>query len=93
MLKVNEYFDGNVKSISFTAGGLNSTVGVMLAGEYEFGTSTVERITLIAGKWQIKLPGETEYREWKAGQTFTVPAKAKFQLRIEQDAAYLCQFE
>lgn len=93
MLKVNEYFDGKVKSISFAASGLKSTVGVMVAGEYEFGTSTVERMTLIAGKWQIKLPGENEFRDWKAGQTFTVPANVKFQLRIEQDAAYLCQFE
>lgn len=93
MLKVNEYFDGKVKSISFSASGLKSTVGVMLAGEYEFGTSSVERMTLIAGQWQIRLPGESEFREWKVGQTFTVPANAKFQLRIEQDSAYLCQFE
>ncbi len=93
MLKVNEYFEGKVKSISFTAGGLKSTVGVMLPGEYEFDTSTVERVTLVAGKWQIKLPEEPEFREWKTGQTFTVPANARFRLRIEQDAAYLCQFE
>ncbi len=93
MLKVNEYFDGKVKSLSFTANGLPSTVGVMLAGEYDFGTTTVERVTLITGKWQIKLPGEDEFREWKDGQTFTVPANAKFQLRVEQDSAYLCQFE
>lgn len=93
MLKVNEYFEGRVKSLSFTANGLSSTVGVMLAGEYEFGTSTVERMTLIAGKWLIKLPGEQEFREWKDGQTFTVPANAKFQLKVEQDSAYLCQFE
>lgn len=93
MLKVNEYFEGKVKSISFTAQGLKSTVGVMVAGEYEFGTGAPERMTLIAGKWLIKLPGESDYREWKTGQTFNVPGNAKFQLRILEDAAYLCQFE
>ena len=39
MLKVNEYFDGKVKSIALKSGALPETVGVMDQGEYEFGTS------------------------------------------------------
>lgn len=40
MFKTNEYFDGNVKSIAFTAANGHATMGVMAPGEYEFGTST-----------------------------------------------------
>ena len=42
MLKVNEYFEGNVKSISLTTGEGPATVGVMAKGSYEFGTSQKE---------------------------------------------------
>ena len=41
MLNVNEYFDGNVKSVSFQGDELASSIGVMAPGEYEFGTSPV----------------------------------------------------
>lgn len=39
MLKVNEYFDGNVKSIGFEQKGDKATVGVMEAGHYQFNTA------------------------------------------------------
>ena len=47
MLKVNEYFDGNVKSIGFQTAEGPATVGAMAVGEYEFGTSQQEIIWLI----------------------------------------------
>jgi uncharacterized protein YaiE (UPF0345 family) len=34
VLDVNEYFDGNVKSIGFQTETLRATVGVMAPGEY-----------------------------------------------------------
>ena len=49
MLKVNQYFDGNVASIGFQTATLPATVGVMKVGEYEFGTSQFETMTVISG--------------------------------------------
>jgi purine/pyrimidine-nucleoside phosphorylase len=49
MFKVNEYFDGNVKSIAFSTPECPATLGVMAPGEYEFGTSTVEYVTVVSG--------------------------------------------
>ncbi len=46
MLKVNEYFGGTVKSIALENMEGVATVGVMEAGEYEFGTGTIEPITV-----------------------------------------------
>ena len=39
MFKVNEYFDGTVKSIALDTAQGPATIGVMAAGEYEFGTA------------------------------------------------------
>ena len=39
MLKTNEYFGGKVMSIGFDSSEGKATVGVMEAGDYEFGTA------------------------------------------------------
>ncbi|MGQ9801169.1 MAG: pyrimidine/purine nucleoside phosphorylase [Candidatus Saccharicenans sp.] len=92
MFKVNEYFEGKVKSIAFTTDSGPATVGVMAAGEYEFGTSTKEIMTVITGKMVVKLPGSNDWKEFKAGETFEVPANQKFQLKIPSDTSYLCLY-
>jgi uncharacterized protein YaiE (UPF0345 family) len=92
MFKVNAYFGGKVQSIAFQGEKLPATVGVMAAGEYEFGTSQVETMTVISGALTVKLPGAADWAEFKAGSTFQVPANAKFQLKVTADAAYLCTY-
>lgn len=93
MLKVNEYFDGAVKSIAFNTADGAATAGVMVKGEYEFGTSTVEIMTVTTGKLNVKLPGEKEWKIFVKGQSFTVPANVKFQLKVEEDTSYICEFK
>jgi uncharacterized protein YaiE (UPF0345 family) len=93
MFKVNEYFNGSVKSIAFKTGNLPATVGVMAKGDYEFSTSTVEEMTLISGKWSILLPGSDKWINPGKGGTFTVPKDSKFKLKIAEDSAYLCVYK
>jgi purine/pyrimidine-nucleoside phosphorylase len=93
MFKVNEYFDGKVKSIGFSTPECPATLGVMAPGEYEFGTSTVEYITVVSGIMTVKLPGETTFKDHKPFDTFVVPKDAKFQLKIGSDAAYVCLYK
>ncbi|NPV83767.1 MAG: pyrimidine/purine nucleoside phosphorylase [Candidatus Aminicenantes bacterium] len=92
MFKVNEYFEGKVKSISFNTEGGPATIGVMAAGEYEFGTSTREIMTVITGKMVVKLPGSNDWKEFKAGDSFEVPPNQKFQLKIPADTSCLCLY-
>jgi uncharacterized protein YaiE (UPF0345 family) len=89
MFKVNEYFDGRVKSIAFQAPDGPATVGVMAPGDYEFGTSTKEIMTVVSGVLTVKLPGAEAWRDYKAGESFTVEKDRKFQLKIAADASYL----
>lgn len=92
MFKTNEYFDGKVKSIAFTTAEGPATIGVMAAGEYEFGTSTVELMTVTSGTLAVKLPGSDEWVDYVPNQTFTVEADQTFQVKAEGDTAYLCLY-
>ena len=79
MLKVNEYFEGKVKSIALENAEGVATVGVMEAGEYEFGTSTVEYMTVTSGVLGVLLPGETKWTSYDKGKTFMVDKRCSFQ--------------
>lgn len=92
MFKVNEYFGGNVKSLAFTMPDGPATIGVMAKGEYEFGTSNKEIMTVTSGKLIVMLPGSNEWKEFKAFESFNVPANSKFQLRVPEDSTYLCLY-
>ena len=92
MIKVNEYFDGNVKSLGFATADGTATVGVMAPGEYEFGTGKPEIMHVIAGALTVKLPGSDAWVTFEAGSKFNVPGDSKFQLQVAIDTAYLCEF-
>ncbi|NOZ38755.1 MAG: pyrimidine/purine nucleoside phosphorylase [Planctomycetes bacterium] len=93
MLEVNEYFDGQVKSIAFQTATLPATVGVMATGEYEFNTAKKETVTVVSGCLTVKLPGSEDWQDFAAGKSFEVAANEKFQLRVAEQTAYLCTYE
>jgi purine/pyrimidine-nucleoside phosphorylase len=92
MFKINEYFDGKVKSIGFSTGEGSATIGVMAPGEYEFGTSSREIMSVISGELIVKLPGSDDWKNFSAGTSFTVEKDRKFQLKVAIDTAYLCLY-
>jgi purine/pyrimidine-nucleoside phosphorylase len=92
MLKVNEYFDGNVKSIGFEQNGEQSTVGVMAAGDYLFNTAAPERMTVIKGSLTILLAGASDWQTYGQGEAFEVPGHSSFSLKVSTPSAYLCEF-
>ena len=92
MLKVNSYFEGKVQSIGFKTATLPATVGVMVPGDYEFGTSENETMAVVSGALTVKLPGCENWQTYEAGETFKVAAGEKFQLQVAVDTAYLCTY-
>ena len=93
MFKTNEYFEGKVKSIAFSTDKGEATIGVMAPGEYEFGTSTREYMTVTSGKLIVKLPNENEWIEFIRNQTFIVEPNNKFLVKVESDSSYICIYE
>lgn len=93
MLKVNSYFDDSVKSIAFENTEGTATVGVMDIGEYEFGTSTTEFMTIVSGALTVLLPNAPEWKVFGKGETFVVPANVKFKLKVTEQTAYCCFYK
>ncbi len=93
MFKTNEYFDGKVKSIAFNSNEGPATVGVMAPGEYEFGTSSKEFMTVVSGKLTVKLPDNNNWKDYTNGETFIIEANKKFQLKVEEETSYICYYK
>ncbi len=91
--KANIYFNGQVTSrtVIFTDG-TKKTLGIMLPGEYEFGTADSEIMEIMSGELTVSLPGGTGWQEVRGGESFTVPANSKFKLRIKTITDYCCSF-
>ena len=92
MPSVNQYFDNKVTSIAFQTATLPATVGVMEIGEYEFGTSEFETMTVVSGALTVKLPDVNDWQTFEAGQSFTIEANQKFNVKVEVESAYLCTY-
>lgn len=92
--KANIYFDGKVTSRTIRfADGSRKTLGIMLPGDYEFGTGPAELMEILNGKLLVLLPGESNWRSFKAGDQFSVPANAKFKLQVQETADYCCSYD
>ncbi|WP_437613026.1 pyrimidine/purine nucleoside phosphorylase [Erwinia sp. V71] len=93
MVNVNEYFDGKVKSLGFTSASTGrASVGVMVEGEYTFGTAQAEEMTVVSGSLTVLLPGETKWVRYEAGQIFNVPEHSEFHLQVAEPTSYLCRY-
>ena len=93
MLKVNEYFEGQVKTIGFTNTAGKATVGVMVPGEYTFNTGAPELMVVIRGALTVLLPEQDQWVTFGAGEQFDVPGNSAFQLQVNEETAYLCEFK
>ncbi len=93
MFNVNEYFEGKVKSIALSDSEGNATIGVMAPGDYEFGTSTIEYMTVVSGALTVLLPGEEEWKTYKPYETFIVAADLKFKVKINENSTYICRYK
>ena len=91
--KANVHVEGQVtsRSVQF-ADGSHKPLGIMLPGDYEFGTAAAEDMEMLAGSMDVLMPGETEWRTFSAGESFHVPANAKFKLKVPVVVDYCCSY-
>jgi uncharacterized protein YaiE (UPF0345 family) len=90
--KANIYYDGKVtsRSVEFSDGTVKS-LGIMLPGEYTFGTNEAEIMEIMSGELDIRLPGE-EWKTLNTPETFNVPANSSFDLVIKKVTDYCCSY-
>ncbi|EIE02723.1 MULTISPECIES: pyrimidine/purine nucleoside phosphorylase [Leptospira] len=91
--KANVYFDGKVTSRTVLfSNGEKKTLGILMPGEYEFGTDDKEIMEILDGDLLVQLPGNPEWKEIKGGQSFEVPANSKFKLNVKKLSDYCCSY-
>ena len=91
--KANVYFDGKVTSRTVIFGnGEKKTLGIMLSGEYEFGTAEKEIMEILAGSLEVLLPEDSKWKTISAGEFFEIPANSKFKLVVKELADYCCSY-
>lgn len=89
----NMYFDGKVTSRTVLfADGTKKTLGIMMPGEYEFGTAEKELMEIIAGDLEVLLPESESWISVKGGESFNVPGNAKFQVKVNSITDYCCSY-
>ena len=91
--EMNSYFEGKVTSRTIIfPDGTKKSLGVMLPGDYEFGTDTKELMEIMSGELDVLLPGSSDWQSIKGGQAFDVPASAKFQVSVKTFTDYCCSY-
>jgi len=91
--EANVYFDGKVSSHTVLfPDGSKKTLGVMLPGAYEFGTASKEIMEILVGDLDVLLPGESEWKTIKEGESFEVSAQSKFKLKVKSITDYCCSY-
>ena len=92
--KTNVYFDGKCVSHGITlADGTKKSVGVILSSTLTFNTEAPEVMEGVAGACEVLLPGSSGWQRFGAGESFKVPGKASFQIRVAGEAYhYICHF-
>ena len=92
--KANVYFDG--KCVSHTvqfADGSKKSVGVILPSTLNFNTGTPEIMETVAGACRVRLAGDSEWKAYGAGQSFSVPGNSSFDIEVSGEPYhYVCHF-
>ena len=87
--EANVYFDGKVTSRTITFDdGTTKSLGIMMPGDYTFGTAKAELMEIMAGELTYRIDGTDQWLAIKGGESFNVPADSSFDLKVTQLADY-----
>jgi len=87
----NVYFDGKVQSLGLETDQGKATLGVMKKGTYEFSTSSPERMVVVSGILNVKLPDDS-WNKYFEHDEFSVEANTTFEVLCDADVAYICYY-
>ena len=91
--EANIYFEGKVTSRTILfSDGSRKTLGILLPGEYEFGTDEKEIMEILSGSLAFSLSEEEGWKSVQAGESFEVPAQFKFKVKVIEITDYVCSY-
>ena len=91
--QANVYFDGKCVSHGITfPDGTKKSVGVVLPATLTFNTGAPEVMECVAGSCEYKLSGADQWATSSAGEKFSVPGNATFDIRVAEAYHYICHY-
>ena len=72
--------------------GTRKSVGVILPATLTFNTGAPEIMECVAGSCEYKLAGTEAWLKSVAGEKFSVPGNARFEIRVTDAYHYICHF-
>ena len=92
--QANIYFDGKCVShtVLFTDG-TKKTCGVIFPSTLKFNTGAPEVMELNAGVCKIKLAGDSDWKTYRGGESFSVPGNSSFDIETVETLDYVCHFK
>lgn len=91
--KSNVYFDGQcVSHTVLFPDGSRKTVGVIFPSSLTFNTGAPETMEIVGGVCKVRLDGETEWKTYSAGESFSVPGDSRFDIETVELLDYVCHF-
>lgn len=91
--EANIYFEGRVTSRTILfPDGSKKTLGIMLPGEYEFGTAEKEVMEILSGSLEVLLPHASDWKSVREGEVFEIPSDSRFKMKILSLTDYCCSF-
>lgn len=91
MIKHRRYYDDKVQSLSFKNEKGSGTTGVLKPGQYEFDTEQQEKMLIVSGMAEVKIPGE-ELIELREGQSVEIEANMSYSISVKSDVVFVCFF-
>lgn len=86
----NVYFEGKVQSLGFESATCRATIGVILPGAYTFSADFEEHVTLIEGTLRVRI--RDRWLKVDRNETYVVPRGNSFEVRAEEQTAYVCYY-
>ncbi len=89
----NIYFDGMCVSHTLLfPDGTKKSLGVIFPSQLRFKTQAAEIMDINAGLCKVKQKDAKEWKEYKAGDSFNVPAESYFDIETLETLDYVCHF-
>ena len=92
--QANVYFDGQcVSHTVHLADGTRKSLGVIFPSTLTFSTGAPERMEILTGRCRVRPSGATDWQDYSAGESFSVPGDSSFDIETLERLDYVCHFE
>ena len=91
--KANVYHEGKcVSHTVYLPSGDRKSVGVIFPSVLTFSTREAERMEITAGTCRVRLPGDADWRVYRTGDNFSIPANTSFDIEPLETLHYVCHY-